>query len=168
MNIMSQEEFIAFYKKYDRFPRGSYTGKRPINDRELKTRYDRYVRAESRSATYREEKEHPDEVMPEGPRRCSLLVLLDDVDARELKANAGQLLYTLDRAHIFGKAAHSNLRYNVDDVCWLNRWSHSCLDNQKNPINGKSISREDVIEWWKLIVGEERYARLSVLAREQR
>lgn len=167
MKVLSFEEFEAYFKRYGRFPRGTYSRKRPPNDREMRTRYDKYVRAEQRSATYRAEKEQPNEVNPAGPRRCSLLVLLDEDDKKVLIMNAGPLLYSLDRAHVFGKNAFSWMRFNVENIVWLNRFSHNCLDNGQNPITGQKIRGDDVRAWWELIIGEDRYARLWEISKRR-
>jgi hypothetical protein len=164
---MSFDEFVAFFKKYGRFPRGNFSGKRLPNDRELKTRYERYARSEAYSVTYREEKYHLEEATPDGPRRCSLLVLLDNEDEKILRENAGQLLYTLDRAHVFGKNAYPHMRYLSENVIWLNRWSHRCMDSQQNPVTGKSLDKDGLESWWHLLVGDERYDSLLELSRQK-
>lgn len=133
----------------------------------MRTYYDRYLRAEGRSQSYREEKAHPEEVTPSGPRRCALYDAVEDEDRRLLERSAGRLLYVIDRAHVFGKGAYPRMRYLVDNVVFLNRFSHRCLDTDCDPRDGKSTTAGAVEAWWRLIVGDERYERLAELSRQR-
>ena len=45
--------------------------------------------------------------------------------------------------------------YNDKNVVLLNRYSHHNLDECCHPITGLPITKEEVDEWWKKILGEE-------------
>ena len=38
--------------------------------------------------------------------------------------------------------------YDEDNIISLNRYSHENLDSYRDPITGKSITREEVNKWW--------------------
>ncbi len=165
MKVLSYDEFVAYFNKYGRFPRGAYSRKRPPNEDELKHRYERYLRSEGRSEDYRSDKQRTEEVTPEGSRRCVLLNIVSNSDDEEiLRHNAGHLLFILDRAHVFNKSSYPWMRYLSDNVVWLNRFSHTCLDTQCDPITGRSTTPEMISSWWQLLVGDERYERLIKLS----
>jgi hypothetical protein len=44
------------------------------------------------------------------------------------------------------------LCYDANNIVLLNRWSHSNLDNMKNPISGHSINKEQHRLWWERIL----------------
>jgi len=91
---------------------------------------------------------------------CSLLIKLSKKEQKELKKNAGRFIRELDSAHIFRKSRYPHIKYNPEFIIILNRYSHSMLDSNKDPITGKSISKEEVKEWWIFIVGEKKYNKL--------
>lgn len=168
------DEFLAFYKK-NGYCLGAFSReKKSWNDRELKAKYEKYIRsmekAEDRQAQKKEmERPIPD---PPGPMRCALIAKLQsDPDMRDaeyqLSAAGSFLLHQIDRAHVFGRGSNPHMKYDVDNVVWLNRWSHNNLDQSKDPITGKTISAEKVEQWWRYIVGDERYDRLDRKSRRK-
>ena len=93
------------------------------------------------------------------PEPCTITIKgVEDLAC--LRENASGLLYVIDMAHIFPKGAHKNLYYDLDDVVWLNRYSHSMLDSYRDPIRGKSISSTELSLWWRFIAGNDVYERL--------
>lgn len=162
-NMISYDMFVDYYLRYGKCPNTSASRKRPLNERQLKTAYARYLRSENRKIVHREEKAkvRDQSVNPSGPRRCNLLMQLTAGEEEELRENAGGLISTVDRAHIFGKGAFPWMRYDQDNIVWLNRWSHRCLDNQQNPITGELTTPDDIRVWWTRIVGVARYQSLS-------
>ena len=70
-----------------------------------------------------------------------------------------------DVAHVFGKSAFPHMRYLEDNVVLLSREFHSRLDAGKNPLTGKTISKEEHEGWWIRIVGEDKYKKLKEIAR---
>jgi hypothetical protein len=70
------------------------------------------------------------------------------------------LLNCLDHAHIFPVSLYPELCYEIDNVILLNRWSHHHLDDCRNPVTGEGITKEERDEYWKKIIGENRYTRL--------
>jgi hypothetical protein len=84
---------------------------------------------------------------------CRLLKVLSGEERAEWESNHNGLGWMLDAAHIFGKAAFPWMRLDPKNVVVLNRFSHSCLDNCKSPIDGKAITDDRRKEWWKRIAG---------------
>ena len=65
-----------------------------------------------------------------------------------LKKNAGPLLSILDPAHYRAVSELPEATYWQENICILNRWSHSNLDSFRDPIDGHNISKEEVNNWW--------------------
>jgi hypothetical protein len=84
-------------------------------------------------------------------------------DAFLLKKNAGKLIERLDAAHIFPVSLYPELCYVDVNIVLLNRYSHSMLDDFKDPITGGSISKEMVYEWWRKIAGEKQWQALMTI-----
>lgn len=55
---------------------------------------------------------------------------------------------TLDRAHIFGAAAHLELIYNPKNIITLRRFIHRRMDDYQNPLNGETIDIKEHFYWW--------------------
>lgn len=96
----------------------------------------------------------------ERDRGCRLLPLLTPQEFLLLRKNAGSRLLHCDPCHVFPVGAHPELCYDIENIVYLNRYSHDNLDNCKSPITGNPITREERDLWWARIVGEEFYFRL--------
>lgn len=73
-----------------------------------------------------------------------------------LKRNAGPLLNILDPAHIIAVSENLSGTYLPFNIITLDRWSHTCLDEFKDPITGKNITKEEVNKWWKRLLHGDR------------
>jgi hypothetical protein len=93
---------------------------------------------------------------------CRLLKILTADELAEWEKNNNGLGNILDAAHVFGKNAFPWMRYNDRNVVTLNRFSHSCLDKGKSPINGKAILDEQQKAWWIRIIGKEEWDYLKM------
>jgi hypothetical protein len=98
---------------------------------------------------------------------CRLLRVLSAAEAAEWWENHNGLGYILDAAHVFGKGAFPWMRFDERNVVTLNRFSHSCLDSGKSPLNGSAIPNEQRLVWWRRIVGED-WGYLASRARGRR
>lgn len=83
---------------------------------------------------------------------CRLLRVLSLGEAFALQKNAKGLLSKLDPAHYIPVSADPSIMYDENNICMINRYSHSMLDSYKDPITGKPISKEKVQEWWERIL----------------
>jgi hypothetical protein len=92
---------------------------------------------------------------------CRLLKLLNNYEYAEWEHSHNGLGNILDVAHVFGKGAYPWMRYDPRNVVVLNRFSHSCLDSGKNPLNGKAISEERRQWVWERIVGKDDWEYLK-------
>lgn len=54
----------------------------------------------------------------------------------------------LDIAHIEGKGAHTDKKYNVDNLVCISRYFHSLLDSFKDPITRKNINEKQRKHWF--------------------
>lgn len=79
---------------------------------------------------------------------CRLLKVLSYKEALILKKNAGPFLNKLDHAHFIPVSQNSDIMYDENNICLLNRYSHSNLDSSRNPITGEYITSDQVRLWW--------------------
>jgi hypothetical protein len=59
------------------------------------------------------------------------------------------------------------MRYEPKNVITINRFSHSCLDLSKSPVDGHPISVDEKIKWWQRIIGKEDWDYLEELSRKE-
>jgi hypothetical protein len=97
-------------------------------------------------------------------KTCRLLSILTEESKKRLIDNSCGLHKIIDCAHVFGKGSFIKLKYVPRNVILLNRYSHSMLDQQKDPISGKSITKKEHEEWWRILIGDSLYYELKELA----
>lgn len=71
---------------------------------------------------------------------------------------------TLDCAHVFPKGSYPNMKYEQSNIFLLYRYVHFCLDNYLNPFTEEKITKEEVQEFWKRMIGEQTYAELQEMS----
>lgn len=79
---------------------------------------------------------------------CRLIRVLTYKEALILKKNAGPFINKLDHAHFIPVSQDSSIMYDKNNICLLNRYSHSNLDSSRNPITGEYIDSNQVTDWW--------------------
>ena len=81
---------------------------------------------------------------------CRLLRVLSIPEAMKLKKNAGGMfLNNIDPAHYRSVSERPDLCYDPNNIVCLNRYSHSNLDDFKDPLDGHSITSREVENWWQ-------------------
>ena len=83
---------------------------------------------------------------------CRLMRVLTIPEAIKLKRNAGRYLSITDPAHYRPVSERPDLCYEPNNIVCLNRYSHSNLDDFKDPLDGHSITSEEVEDWWLRIL----------------
>jgi len=83
---------------------------------------------------------------------CRLLRILTIPEAMKLKKSAGSYLNIIDPAHYRAVSERPDLCYDYNNIVCLNRYSHSNLDDGKDPLDGHSITSEEVEGWWQRIL----------------
>jgi len=177
---MTFEEFVEFYNTYGKTPNQISKPNHSLTPRELETKYQKYIRSEDKKQQRKEEqikkqrksqREKAKEidfdlikVYSKVDKRdnfqCRLIAILDFNAYRELTANAWDaLLCQIDHAHYLRRLSYPHLKYDIDNIVLLNRYSHSMIDQMCNPVNGKPITKEEHENWWKLILGNQ-YTRI--------
>lgn len=117
----------------------------------------------------RRSKDDPDwirvkKIVSERDRGCRLMRICTPQEYYILIRNAGSRASHCDPAHVFDVSSHPHMCYDENNIVQLNRFSHDCLDNCKNPISGSFISIEERDAWWERIVGSALYAKLRSIA----
>ena len=79
---------------------------------------------------------------------CRLIRILTYKEALILKKNAGPFINKLDHAHFISVSQDSSVMYDENNICLLNRYSHSNLDSSRDPITGEYIDSSQVKAWW--------------------
>ena len=82
----------------------------------------------------------------QGRDRMELALSL--VEYKILRAEAKQYIKTIDPAHVIPVSRNYSMCYDEDNIISLNRYSHENLDSYRDPITGRSITREEVNKWW--------------------
>jgi hypothetical protein len=88
---------------------------------------------------------------------CRLLRVLNPVEAIQLINEAQAFIHRVDPAHIFPVSTDPQLCYDPNNIVCLNRYSHSNLENLRHPITGVAITKEEEMQWWIRIIGQERF-----------
>jgi hypothetical protein len=158
------EEFKDDYEEYHYIDKVSnrYYPQRPLNTKQLQRYYLQYVKKWDKANSKNDNKSGDKsrdmllyEKIIERDKGCRLLAVLTFVERRIWDEHQNGMGGILDGAHVFGKGAYPWMRYEVKNVVTLNRFSHSCLDSGKSPINGKTITDEERKSWWRRIVGDD-------------
>lgn len=164
--MLSREEYKEFYRNRGRCPDSKAVGQK-LNERQLDSRYDKYVEKQKRQREKHKFKldEQWIELKSHLVQECALIRALRNAgritDIHAIYQNGKFLVKTLDGAHIISRQKAPYMKYDPDNVVMMNRYSHSMLDFMKNPIDGSPITKEEQDEWWKFIIGEERWNRLN-------
>lgn len=165
--MLSREEYKEFYHNRGRCPDSKVVTKNKLNDRQLDSRYDKYVEKQKKlreKNKFRLDEEWI-ELKSHLVQECALIRALRNAgritDIHEVYRNGKFLVKTLDGAHVISRQKAPFMKYDPDNVVMMNRYSHSMLDFLKNPIDGTPITQEEQDEWWKFILGEERWNRLN-------
>ena len=93
---------------------------------------------------------------------CRLSRILTIPEFIALRKNAGSYLNQLDAAHYRAVSEMPELVYDQNNIVLLNHYSHSLLDDYKDPITGKPIDEQTHNKWWDRILrgNQEQYKYL--------
>lgn len=179
MKPKTYNEYELFFKKTGRFIDGSYVSAKGYNDNQLKSKYNNYVQSFEKSQK-RFDRQVQKSKLPKTVERdllwdemrlkvfkrdnykCRLYAILTDDERRIFNEKIGfSWIQKLDPAHIFKVGSNPFLKYKEEFIVVMNRMSHSLLDSNHNPINGESISQEEIVLWWQRIVGKKFYLELE-------
>lgn len=147
-----------------RCPRNSITSRKCETDAKRERCFKKYVALEEKHIEKRENDidEQWEQIRKEVAERdqsCRLLKILSIEEMRLaekiLTTCRGTLYETLDCAHVFGKGAHPKIKYDSKNVVYMHRVFHGRLDQYKNPVTGKSMTKEEHQRWWKRIIDDE-------------
>lgn len=183
---MTFEKFVEFYKKNGKCINSIYFPKKPLTKEQLKQKYENLLKQFEKNKQKKiESKEKRENRIVENAKKgdpeweetrrivferdggkCQLLKFLIDCGqydtARELRESANSFVKITDPAHIYPRSTCPQLKYDLDNVVCLNRFSHSMLDTYRDPINGKDIiDIEQRLLYFQLMVGSERIERLK-------
>lgn len=178
---MTFEEFKDFYEQRGFLPNDVGPRKNKLNKKQIKTRYRKYLEQEEKKRLankrtfekasrkgYTKKVDERWESLKEqlDLRECQLVDRIKSEENYQLLMEimwnkGGHLLKIIDPAHVFSRAEAPHMKYDLDNVVPLNRFSHSMLDIMRDPITGESISKEVHDEYWEFIVGEEKYKELK-------
>ena len=158
---MTFEEFTEHYEKYGICKGDAFKSKKKWNKKQLNTKYKKYMKQ------FNEEGNTQDQILREIVVKRDVCCRLNSVLTREeLYLYGSSSDGCFDVANVFGKSAFPHMGYLEDNVVLLSREFHSRLDAGKNPLTGKTISKEEHEGWWIRIVGEDKYKKLKEIARD--
>jgi len=160
---MTLEEFTKNYYKYGKCSNQIRKPKNKLNEKQIKTQYDKYIKKLNDKKEF-EVDEKWIKVREEVFNRDGYCQLFDKLNAIELSFIKESLFYDtkiIDPAHVFGKGAYPHLKYDPENIVSLMRLFHSRLDSYHNPITGEPIDKLEHENWWRRIVGNDRYNKLK-------
>jgi len=182
MKVYSYDEFLEYYQKYSKTPNQISKPKNSLNKKQIKSLHKKYLkqmkkREKKNRKKWEEEtnkevnlEDIKDEKWEELKRSvfrrdnysCQLQKVLTVKELTFFRLSApSDLQNILDPCHIFGKGAFPHLKYEEDNIVIMNRYSHSCIDQYRSPVDGINISKEEREKWWIRIVGELKYFKLK-------
>ena len=174
--MLSEEAFYQMYYKTGKLPGDFGVRKNKLTEKQLQRKWIQYQnrelnRAEKKKSQKNQKDERWEEIKAGLGKNCQLISVLYDLGMNdllgELNNNAGWLLKTVDGAHYKSRSRYPFLIYYPDNVVPLNRYSHTMLDQYRDPISGTPISKEEHEGWWELILGEEKYERINYIVSKQ-
>lgn len=174
--MLSEEAFYQQYYRTGKLPGDIGARKSSLTEKQLQRKWIQYQnrelnRAEKKKSQFTQKDERWEYIKSGLGKSCRLIERLSELNLNDalidLNNNAGWLLKTIDGAHYKSRSRYPFLVYYPDNVVPLNRYSHSMLDQYKDPISGEPISKEEHEEWWQLILGEEIYNRINYIASKQ-
>lgn len=162
---MTFDEFKQFYLTYGRCPNDVSKRKNPMNERQLQSRYKKYLSSREKQFAKKRDTKWDELKSQMDLSKCRFMSILEGrnehILLNILKQNSGGLYKIIDPAHVFSRGSFSHMKYDRENVVPLNRYSHDCLDSRRHPVSGVSISDEEVEDFWLAIVGKERYTALK-------
>jgi len=162
--LITLEEFTNRYHKYGKCINQMRAPKNKLNDKQIKFQYDKYVRKQSEGRVSKVDNGWTtvrEEVFIRDNNFCNLYDKLSFNELTHIHESLFQETKIIDPAHVFGKGAYPHLKYDVDNIFCLMRLFHSRLDTYHDPITGISISKEEHEDWWRRIIGSDRYNKLK-------
>ena len=174
MNAMSFEEFLEFYNARGHLPGDVSPRKNRLNDRQLEARYQKYLRKlEKQEEKMQKKKEEvQSQAQKRKPVECKLIKRLREEGHTELLADlaeaAGPMMEKVDQAHILSRGAYPEMREDEENIIGLNRYSHTLLDEFRDPIYGVEIGKEHHRKIWAFIVGEAKLRTLREKVEQKR
>lgn len=168
---MEFEQFCEHYQKYGKCPNQLSKPLHILNEKELLTKWKSYCKAKTKSSQKIQKGvigdplwDEVSDIVWKRDKECRLLSKLK-IDKFEdykyfISSNPYSLIQKLDLAHIISRSASKNLYYDPDNIIILNRVSHSFMDQYCDPITGKSITKDQRENWFRYIVGDDKYEKL--------
>jgi len=160
-------EFKNYYRDRGICMGDSHRNAKPLTPVKLERKYDKYIRklkiTQEKIAIKQESwNDVRNKVFKRDNNICQLYKKLSTKEKFKISSMLNTSVFgTLDPAHIFGKGAYPHMKHDVDNIVTLYRIFHSRLDAGQDPLTGKSISKNIVINWWIFIIGIERYEMLN-------
>lgn len=155
------QQYKDFYLKYGKTIDQMNKPKNPLSENKLWEKYKKYLKKLEKQNNKNRIDEKWFDVVQKVKKRdgvCQLWCKLSEEEKNQVLNLTGNfLLDKLDPAHVFGKGSYPHMKYDTDNIVLLSRLFHSRLDHFYNPVTGKAISREEQINWWKRIIGNDLY-----------
>lgn len=170
--ISTFEEFVNYYKKYGKCPNQLSKPLHGFNERQLLSRWESYQKAQTKKSYKQEKGTFSDSkwvqvcssVDKRDNNQCRFLSKLKIDKPADYKYIIDtcpyNLIATLDHAHVIARSSSSNLYYEKDNIYLLSRVIHSRLDQYRNPITGQFSTKDEIMYWWKYIIGDTVYEKL--------
>jgi hypothetical protein len=182
--MITFDQFKEYYQKWGKCINDVQPRTRPMSDVQLEKRYKLYVMSEEKKLdkllvlSEKGEKNNDSkwyEVSRQALIRdnfqCRILSIMNSKQEKTFKEDMKikgelSLINILDVAHIISRSKCPKLKYELDNLVVLNRYSHYMMDQHRHPLNGEYIYDDEIKSWWMAIVGKAQYVRLGEKIKE--
>lgn len=160
------EAFIDYYNKFKKFPLNIYTPPKKMNNKQLKSKYNKYNKIVDKMCNKSINKDIEKDkcvkkiCMKRSENKCEIWPILSDCEREIVKERLFEKIMMLDPIHIIGRS-NKNLRWNPENIIIGMRYFHSCIDQYIDPINNKTMTSKERDDWFIRIIGKERFNKLS-------
>jgi len=175
LKLLSQEEYFAYYHRVGKCVDDISKPNKPINERRLQSKYEKYVSKEEKKKIRQKEKtkkvndewdDLKQQVLDRDGPECQFLSMVKrelglQTYGKIVQRAGVKMINQIDLAHIFPRSTHPELKYDSDNVIFVNRYCHSLLDEFKSPITEERITVEDKTNFFLLMLPKDRIERLE-------
>ena len=93
--------------------------------------------------------------------QCRFFSIMTEEEKKLIRPHLWGDFKRIDGAHVMSRSSSPHMKYDVDNVYSLYRYIHKSLDELFDPFTRKPISKEEASNYWKRIIGEDKYNELE-------
>lgn len=99
--------------------------------------------------------------------QCRFFSIMTEEEKKLIRPHLWGDFKKIDGAHCISRSSSPHMKYDVDNVYSLYRYLHKSLDEAFDPFTREPITKEQVADYWKRIIGENKYNELVERSRKK-